>query len=291
MNYTSRCAVEYDLKCHYRLRDQYSAELQNRSMYQGCYLKESNTHKGKVYYSVKYAGSKAYKYLGKENGQEVNAIREYAFYKKALEIVETNIIALENFLAVYRITHAEQINELLPRVYTLPSYSRLLLGNKKVGDWVKDMNNGKQKRPVFDPANLKVKAFDGTLMRSRAEAIHHEAFYIYNIPSIFEYPYEIDGNILRPDFSFLDVYSMKTQILEHLGFWFHDNPVKRNRYRAESIERWDEYIKIGFSPEQNLILTFGTDDNTFDIQALHRKIAMFAVPPPSLDTIELLKRC
>ena len=91
-------------------------------------------------------------------------------------------------------------------------------------------------------------------------------------------------------FPFLDVFSMFTHIWEHLGNWFHENPNKRNKYRVESLERIDEYKKIGFFAERNLQLSFGSNENEFDVQSINRKVAMFAVPPPSPETIAILSR-
>ena len=79
-------------------------------------------------------------------------------------------------------------------------------------------------------------------------------------------------------------------ISEHLGNWFHENDHKRNKYRNESIHRIDEYTKIGFYPEDNLMLTFGTNDRVFNVQSIHRKVALMAFPPPDKDTIEMLRR-
>lgn len=145
--------------------------------------------------------------------------------------------------------------------------------------------------PPYEPAGLKVTAFDGTPMRSRAEAIHYEAFYIYGIPAFFECPLKIDGETFHPDFALLDLYTMSTFLMEHLGHWFHENEYKRKRYREDANHRIDSYTKVGYFPESNLLLTFGADDNIFDVQNLHRKIAMLAVPPPSEETMNLLKRC
>jgi hypothetical protein len=217
-------------------------------------------------------------------------VKEYAFYKKALEVIEANIVALEGMLCVYKQTHAENINELLPRAYALPHSSTVLLDDRAASEWLKDRIQTKSAYPAFDPEGLKVTAFDGMKMRSRAEAIHYEAFYIYNIPVVFEFPYDTGTDILRPDFTALDIYRMRDIIWEHLGNWFHENEYKRKRYRSDSIYRWDEFYKIGFRPEDNLLLTYGTDDNVFDIQSLHRKVLALALPPPDPETIQLLKR-
>ena len=83
---------------------------------------------------------------------------------------------------------------------------------------------------------------------------------------------------------------MTDKIWEHLGNWFHTNDFKRNSYRADSTHRIDEYAKLGFFPEFNLLLSFGSQESVFDIQALHRKVSIFSVPPPSLETLDMLKK-
>ena len=83
---------------------------------------------------------------------------------------------------------------------------------------------------------------------------------------------------------------MKPNIFEHLGNWFHKDLNKRKSYRHESIDRWDSFAQIGFFPEVNLFLTFAEGENLFDAQAIHRKVAMLASPPPSEETMDVLRR-
>lgn len=291
MRYSCRASVEYDLKLHYQLHDLYEKELKERAEYKGCLIKKSNSKKGVDYYTIRYPGNRKYTYIGKGSAPEIIKVREYAFYEEALAVIETNISALEGFLNVYRTTHAEHISELLPDTYRLPFPSQLLLEDQKINAWIDEQKRIKNSHPIFDPAGLKVTAFDGTLVRSRAEDIHLTGFYIYDVPAVFEVPYETENEVLRPDFTLLDVYDMSTKICEHLGNWFHDNIHKRNQYRTETIHRIDEYARIGFFPEKNLLLTFGSNDSYFDAQSIHRKIAMIALPPPDPETISLLKRC
>lgn len=290
MRYSSKESVKYDLEQHYKLLRQYREEYTQRSEFEGCLLKVCKKYKGKKYYSIKRQNSKKYAYLGAEDDPVIKQIRSFSYYKKAVSIIESNIMIMEDFLKIYHSTHAENINELLDPIYQLPFSELSLLCDSEVNDWLKAVESKKAQYPIFDPAGLTVRAFDGTMMRSRAECLHYEAFFIYNIPVIFELPYSIDNEVYRPDFTALDVFTMSQKMVEHLGNWFHNNAFKREHYRQDSMHRWDMYATIGYYPETNLLLTFGTCNNEFDAQAIHRKIAMLAVPPPSQETIELLKR-
>ena len=291
MRYSCKESVEYDLKLHYKLRESYIEEIQARSMFKDMRIKIAKSNKGKDYFSIKDPGSDDYVYVGTREEEKVMMAREYAYFRKGLEIIEINIRALERFLDVYRVTKAENINELLTRAYKLPRSSMLLLDGRETDAWLQKKKEEKMKVPVFDPSGLKVTAFDGTKVRSRAEASHLEAFFIYNIPVVFEYPFKINGDTCWPDFLTLDVFLRREAIWEHLGNWFHENRSKREKYRKESIDKWDDYASIGFMPEDNLILTFGSFDRDFNIQAIHRKAAMMAFPPPDEDTIAILRNC
>ena len=290
MRYTSKNAVEYDLEQHFQLREHYRKMCKELSEYEGVLVKYASRKKDHDFYSIKKASESNYKYAGDSGNPEIQLAREYRFYKEALAVIESNIRAMEDFLAVYRQTRAESINDLLPRVYRLPRDAALMKLEPEVDKWLKEGKKKKDSYPVFNPAGLTCKAFDGTMMRSRAECVHHEAFYIYDVPSIFELPYETANDVLSPDFTALDVFTMKAKAFEHLGNWFHKDLVKRRQYRAESIDRWDQLRQIGFIPEVNLLLTFGSGESQFDAQAIHRKIAMLASPPPSKETIEMLRR-
>ena len=290
MRYSSKASVEYDLELHYKLRSAYIENCKALKECEGAYLKQSSVRNGKILYSVKLPGQSRYQYVGDDTHAEIRAIKEFKLYKQALKVIESNIRAMEDFLKIYRRTDTIYINELMSSTNSLPHRDAMLLLEPEIDKWMEENLAIKAKYPVFDPANLKVKAFDGTMMRSRAECIHHEAFFIYNVPSIFELPYKINGDILHPDFTALDVFTMSSVIMEHLGSWFHSNIAKRSRSRSDAIARWDQFAEIGFVPEKNLLLTFGSDENNFDAQAIHRKIAMLATPPPSQETIEMLRR-
>ena len=290
MRYSCCKTVEYDLKLHYKLLDKYTKEMNNLSAYRGYVLKQSKARGHKRYYSAKGPGMSGFSYIGGDGSEQLRHIRERAFYEKAICVLQSNIGIMEDFLRIYKNTGAEHINELLTACYTLPQDSLLLRDDVEAGNWLKCMTEIKSKSKVFDPEGLTVTAFDGTPMRSRAEAFHYEAFYIYNIPVIFELPYDIDGETYWPDFTFFDVFSLTAKMLEHLGNWFHANTHKRIQYRQDAIHKIDEYAKIGFYPGTHLFLTFGAPDNKFDVQAIHSQIAMFASPPPSKETVEMLKR-
>ena len=289
MRYSSKRAVEYDLEKHYQMADRYNDELSARSQYKNSYIKLTKKTSEKRFYSVRKGTDKAFRYVGADEDSDLIAIREYKFYEEGLKIINSNIRAMEDFLSIYKNTGAENINELLTKAYRLPHNSALLQLEPEIDAWLNKMSREKARYPLFDEAGLTVTAFDGTKLRSRAEAFHYEAFYIYGIPAIFEYPYEIGEDILRPDFTTLDVHLIKPVIWEHLGYWFHSNIQKRERYRADNIHRIDQYSQIGFLPESNLILTFGSSDNRFDVQSIHRKIAMMASPPPSKEILDMLK--
>ncbi len=290
MRYSCKAAVEYDLELQYKLRDEYVKTLSESQSLKGAYMKKCAVRKGKSFYAVKHPGQARYVYVGDDTHTEVREIRTRHLYEKAIDVIETNIGIMEDFLRIYRKTNASDLNELLSATYMLPENDPFLLIEPEVYKWKTEQLERKAKYPVFDPAGLKVKAFDGTMMRSRAECIHHEAFFIYNVPSIFELPYKAAGETLHPDFTALDVFTMTPKIFEHLGNWFHSNPAKRSRYRSDAVTRWDQLAEIGFFPETNLLLTFGSDENNFDAQAIHRKIAMLASPPPSEETMNMLRR-
>lgn len=290
MRFTSKGAVEYDLRQHYRLRDDLYKECKELSQFEGCRIKPSSEWKGKPFYSVRRKGSSKYHYAGGDESPEVIGIRRYSYVKKSLEVVESNIYAMENFLRIYQSTHADHISELLPKTYREIGSGSWLKREVEVEQWLKSKQATKDKFPIFDPASLKVTSFDDTLVRSRAEVIHHMSFYIYNVPAIFELPYEFGNDTLYPDFTALDVFKMRDIMLEHLGNWFHSDSYKRDKYRADSVHKWDQYYSLGFCPESNLLLTFGADDNHFDAEAIMRKIASLAFPPPSDATIEMLRK-
>ena len=117
MRYSSIRAVEYDLELHYKLLDKYNKAIGSLSSYQGYVLKPTQIRGSRRYYSAKGPGMKHFSYIGGEENEQIRFIREYAFYEKAINVLQTNISIMEDFLRIYRRTGAEHINELLTACY------------------------------------------------------------------------------------------------------------------------------------------------------------------------------
>ena len=138
MRYTSKFAVEYDLQQHYLLKKDYEDKCVELSEYEGFRLKEINKRKDKPFFSIKAPGESRFQYAGDSNNTDILRVRELSYFKEMLRVIETNIHVMEEFLNIYKLTKAENINDLLPKVYRLPRDLSLLKAEPEISNWLQE---------------------------------------------------------------------------------------------------------------------------------------------------------
>ncbi|MBP3901936.1 MAG: hypothetical protein J6D53_10890 [Blautia sp.] len=89
-------------------------------------------------------------------------------------------------------------------------------------------------------------------VRSKSEVIIANALAQANIPYRYEYPMEVLGKIIYPDFTILRIKDRKEIIWEHLGM------VDDEEYLDRAFRRIREYEAEGIFPGKDLVITFET---------------------------------
>ena len=117
---------------------------------------------------------------------------------------------------------------------------------------------------------LKLKDYDGTLVRSRIEAIIYDHLVSAGLLVIYEFPIIIEGRIIYPDFLILHPLTGKLYILEHLGYWYHD--AKGAGYRSNFCLKTVELSSIGFVLGKNILTTFEDGSGTIDTEKIDKMI-------------------
>lgn len=106
-------------------------------------------------------------------------------------------------------------------------------------------------------------AESGLRVRSKSEIGIANKYDEFEIPMLFERPIKLKGwKTVYPDFTLLNVRLRKEFIHEHLG------KMDDQEYLMENIAKINAYMKNGYFPGKNLILTFETKSQPFDLRIM-----------------------
>lgn len=268
------------LQDHQQLKKQYKAKIKELAAFDGLFLTTSR-REGKIYYSCFYSGGKR-RYLGRETHEVVRKIRELRFCKKMVEILDDNIRLLREFTERYCDTDVESVRQCLPKQY-IPLLTDILeLNTDSIEARVQAMRERKAAIPPRHPEALRITTFDGTLVRSRVEALLYERFCAAGFYVLYEYPVEYaPGKYLCPDFLLIHPVTGQVILWEHLGRWFHAE--NSRQYRDSFNWKTDIYRELGFIPGINLQMSFETDSG-LDLEWISGQIEYLynSVPTTSL---------
>lgn len=136
--------------------------------------------------------------------------------------------------------------------------------------WYQKLLELKESIPVKYPEKCTVSTIDGTLVRSRIEAIIYDHLVSAGLLVIYEFPIIIEGRIVYPDFLILHPLTGKLYILEHLGYWYHD--AKGAGYRNNFCIKTVELASLGFVLGKNTLTTFEDGGGTIDTEKIDKMI-------------------
>lgn len=268
------------LNDHRQLKRQYQKRMRSLSAYDGMLL-QSSLRKGTPYYYCLKKGGKR-RYLGRETHEVVRKIRELRFCKKMVEILDDNIRLLREFTERYCDTDVESVRQRLPKQYIPLLIDILELNTDSIEARVQAMRERKATIPPRHPEALRITTFDGTLVRSRVEALLYERFCAAGFYVLYEYPVEYaPGKYLCPDFLLIHPVTGQVILWEHLGRWFHAE--NSRQYRDSFNWKTDIYRELGFIPGINLQMSFETDSG-LDLEWISGQIEYLynSVPTTSL---------
>lgn len=135
----------------------------------------------------------------------------------------------------------------------------LLPDDEFVAQWLATPYDGKgfsEGYPEFyTDKNLRV--------RSKSEIFIANKYDALGIPTLYEKPIHLKGfGLVYTDFTLLNVRLRKEFFHEHLGMM--DDP----KYIEENMPKIQAYMKNGYLPGKNLILTFETKECPFDVRII-----------------------
>ncbi len=230
-------------------------------------LKNYPTSQGDTKYDKYYVlnnGNR--KYLPKDD-PAIKLLAKKMYYQKLSDIAKANLEELNFFQNCIPGVSASDIFNELPgwasRLIDFPQADEFLVSPdpahaEKLLNW--------QKAPYFKKSShkegLKHRTSDGTLVRSKSEALILEKIKHLGIANRYECGYEYEpGKWLFPDVTMMRT-DTKLFYLEHCGL------MSDPRYVSELKWKLGIYEKNGIVPWDNLILTFDDSNGNIDLNLI-----------------------
>lgn len=235
---------------------------------------------GKEYFCEKLKVSKdgrATKYLGDGRNETVQKVKEAKYLSKSITTLGKDIKILQSVVDGLSEVDQGTINEMLPATYRIREISTSNMCSKKASEWRLQMLAYKDRFTVYRPEDLKHKTDDGTMVRSKSEAIIYNLLLRLGITFVYELPIRTASKTFFPDFSILSEIDYTSVILlEHQGMMDDAN------YRERFKEKVYEYLRAGYVQGVNIFYTFDRLDGGIDTDPILDMIKI-KIRPSELD--------
>ncbi|MBR0374400.1 MAG: hypothetical protein IJH91_07740 [Mogibacterium sp.] len=246
----------------------YSSVHAKRSDYSDYCL--SASRKGRyLYYTKVNTKTQKRDYLGKSHLPEVSAIKEYRVSGEMLSAIQHNLNLMTLFLNGFLDISMDAISARLPMAYRMDSIAPVS-DNRTGNSWKEKMLKKKATYPPYRPEGLIHRAIDGTLVRSKSEALIYNQLTLHNITFIYEMPMEIGGVLLHPDFTIL--CEDGTILL-----WEHQGRMDKEQYQKDHSNRLSLYISDNYVPGINLLLSYEDKRGNIDTQSIEQMIQIYII--------------
>ena len=215
------------------------------------------------YYYVFSPEYNTYKYAGKADDPLVHKIKEARYLKSSIRELQNEISMFEKLLQRSpRVTY-EDINSKLPKAYKNALISQNPALSIQLANWKKSMESKKAEYPPYRPHELIHPTHDGTMVRSKSEAMIYNylldigATFVYELPLKLKYTYK--GDLLLPDFTIAsEIFAGRIVYLEHQGMM--SNMAYRSKFNDTVFKYWmNNYI-----PEIDVFFTFDLPNSCLD---------------------------
>lgn len=219
-------------------------------------LRLRGSKKRNVYYFYIQEPGGPRKYLGPESHPDVAGIRKLKYCKEMIASLQNNIDVMEQFMHNYIPVEPAEVQKRIPRLYALTTAQ--IPSEDDIRKQYLEMKEFKESIPPQYPENLKISTFDGTMVRSKSEALLYERFCAAGFYVLYEFPIEYEpGKYVRADFTLIHPKTGRILLWEHLGLWFHKDVM--SNYRRNYLIKTDTFKELGFVQGINFLVSFETD--------------------------------
>jgi hypothetical protein len=225
----------------------------------------------KTYYHYPPSGPDKFrprpKYISSKNLPLLYGLAKKRFLEGYLVALGNNISAAESFLKKYKYFDNHTIIEGMS--HNFHEITETALANDPVLPSVSHWQQEHYEKNPYHPEGLNVRAQNGTMVRSKSEAIILGQLEIFDIPCRYESRLAIAGNNFFPDFTILSPKGNKIMYWEHFGM------VDNADYEDSMEKKLRTYKEYGIVQWRNLIVTFETKELPLDALTVNNLIKAF----------------
>lgn len=210
-----------------------------------------------------------YKWFHSDNGKctyipkSNQALAEHLSHKKYLSHLLDESIHEKMAIDLYLRHHSTEVPKSEKLITEAPAYQELLSPffqpeSLELQDWI---NSVYPHNPNF-PEQLNNKAFSGTMVRSKSEAMIDMILYMNKIPFRYECALELGETTIFPDFTIRHPQTGRFFYWEHFGLMDHSD------YCEKAIQKLRLYTSHGIIPSIDLITTYETKKNPLSLDVI-----------------------
>ncbi len=232
------------------------AEKDNKKYPEG-HLRISSGNNRIRYYHVVQKGDTQGIYITKNNRQLAKELAQKGYKDDFLIKAKDELEKLEFIIKNMSVSNADLAYQ------NLSSNRKMMVDPYIVPDdlYVKAWQSKTFITNPYKPENKIYDTKKGEKVRSKSEALIADMMYELGIPYHYEKPLYLRGRMIKyPDFTILKMDTRKEIYLEHLGL------LNDEGYRKRALNKADEYRENGIYIGKNLLITYETEDNPFDIK-------------------------
>lgn len=247
------------------------ARLKELGEFEGFSLKYCTPSNGKRYYSVTKGpgkdGVRHYRYVGDDSKDTVRYVKELKHLKRSLKILTEDIRLLSLVQSGLKDFKTDAVDKQLPGTYRGAHLASPAPADPRLALWKKNAEARKAAdiaaNGVFHPEELIHPTNDGTMVRSKGEALIYNRLLDLGVTFVYELPVRIGSRKRYPDFTLLSEIDFMTEILiEHQGMM--NRPDYRDRFR----DRVYDYLCAGYISCINIFYTFDGINGSTDTEAI-----------------------
>ena len=226
-----------------------------------------NRHGNSVQYYCRYdPKDTSGKYIRKKDRKLAAALAQKDYDRKVLKQASEELLCLQQAIKKLNSCGVEGIYEKLPVERRCLIKPIVITDEQFIEQWMSAVYT-KKKFPEDAPEYYTAK---GERVRSKTEIIIADTLNRMQVPYIYEFPVNLRGfGTVHPDFTVLNIRLRKTYCWEHLGMM--DDP----EYAADALRKINAYIRNGYLPGENLIITHETGEDPIQTRLIEKYIVHY----------------
>ena len=245
---------------------------------------KTRRERGCIYYYVLVPDKASYRYLGTGSNEEVKRIKEARHLQLSVRELGREIRLISDLLRFSRDISYDAIEQKLSNAYrnsaANPSQGMDIIAKR----WVEASEKLKSTFEPFRPDELIHTTRDGTMVRSKGEALIYNYLSELGVPFVYELPLRIrlgnKNSLLLPDFTVLSEIDYESVIyIEHQGMM--DDPKYRNGFTEKVYRYWSN----NYIPERDVFFTFDLPNGGTDNSSVRSIIRRYIRPEASCHQI------